>query len=132
MIRRRSKKRASEDAKAVAAMECFRLEFNACWQCERLGSFWNPLAVHHIAGRAHRLRDSRANWCRLCRECHESYHVGKFRLVHALALKSVYDAEHYDRATVLAIRGYRETAITEDEVLAQVAYLRSGGRFVSQ
>jgi hypothetical protein len=53
--------------------------------------------------------------------CHDT--LAGMTIAQQLALKFLYDPENYDRAKVCQIRGRADTAVTEDEVLAEVEKL---------
>jgi len=53
------------------------IEHDRCAVCHTGGRPWNPLEVHHIAGRSSREgAHSHPALLRLCRECHTGYHSG--------------------------------------------------------
>ena len=103
----------------------FAEQFQRCWLCgARQKHTWHGLDIHHIVrgARRARARGHRAALIRACRYCHTSRLDG-MSIVRQLALKWLWDPEGYDLWAVNRLRGRADDAVTQDEVLTEVASL---------
>ncbi|KKM93808.1 hypothetical protein LCGC14_1204730 [marine sediment metagenome] len=98
-------------------------QFCFCFKCGYTSLFGDNLETHEIANgpvRQKALKEP-ATWLRLCNgfanNCHDAVQ-GKLEwpVFRQLALKKMYDPEHYDRVKVNLLRGREPDAITEKEV----------------
>lgn len=115
----------------------FRLAFGCCFLCgSRHGG-----EVHHIGGRHTHERHKRENLALLCHSCHRRITDNHWRaadrdnktvgVLLCLALKQLYDPEHYDLDLVRRVWGKGPECITEDDVTWAIPLVReiqrSGG-----
>lgn len=139
-LKPKSRKRAKED-RALDDRPQFKAAFGFCFLCGRR----TCLEAHHIAGRHTDEQHARANLVMLCGDfgngCHRSMTDNKWTakdrdnktvgVLLCLALKQLYDPEHYDLDLVRRVWGKGPECITEDDVTWAIPLVReiqrSGG-----
>lgn len=125
-MRHTSRKRAKLQRVWGPIRAAFVMETNFCWVC---GRTWN-LCVHELARGAFRAAAfvERKTWVVACGECNcgPLNDHAEWPLARQLALKYIYDREHFDLAGFNRLRDREPDAITFDQV---ELWLRGIGEF---
>ena len=99
-----------------AEREAHFAEHSECWMCRFLDrKQLDRTELHHIAGRGRR-HEVRANYAALCSFHHEAIQSRADAELFCLALKSLYDPEHYSPETICELRGRAVSCWTENDV----------------
>jgi hypothetical protein len=97
-------------------MSEFHADHPHCWMCMFLGvKQTTKTELHHIAGRGKK-HDVRENYAALCSRHHETLQSRRDAELICLALKNVFDREHYSPETVCVLRGKAKTCWTDLDV----------------